>query len=144
MFRFHYKRWLAALWILCSSQVLAQPVSIGVFERVEVDAVKDGYVIRNYFTCPLRYISHYPYSEGDELSIRIEPVPLCPSDFESVKVRGSVKPRTNITKDIVEVVYEGDNHEGPSLIIYFEQPVKFSVSQGGDYRSIDVNVIAEN
>ena len=143
MLKFQYKYWLAVLWIIYSSHAQAQPVSIGVFESVEVDAVKNGYVLRNNFTCPLRYISHYPYSESDELSIRIEPVPLCTSDFDNVKVRGSVKPRTNITNDIVEVVYEGDNHEGPSLIIYFEQPVKFSVSQGDDYRSIEVNVISE-
>lgn len=140
MHKIQLKLCIALITIFSSGLVQTQPVSLGVFESIKIDATDDGYILRNSFTCPLRYISHYPPASGDELIIRIQPVPLCKSDLDSVKVRGSVKPHSDINNDIMEVTYEGDNPEGPSLVIYFRKAVKYSVSQGEDYRSVDVRV----
>lgn len=128
------------LLVTLSGSLSAQPVSIGVLDDVEITRTDDGYIIESLFTCPVRYITHFPHAEGDEINIRIDPVPLCDPDSTAGSGRGSISPRSETENSLYEVVYDGDILGGPFLTLFFKESVKFRVSQGEDYRSIVVDV----
>ena len=117
------------LFTMVSGTSLAQPVSIGVFDDVRITRTDEGYLVESIFTCPVRYISHFPHTEGDEINIRIDPVPLCDPDSNAESGRGSIRPRSEIKTSLYEVVYDGDINGGPFLTLFFKDTVKFRVSQ---------------
>lgn len=128
------------LFIMLFGPLSAQPVSVGVFDDVRITKTDEGYVVESLFTCPVRYISHFPHTEGDEINIKIDPVPLCDPNSNAEAGRGSIRPRSEIKTGLYEVIYDGDINGGPFLTLFFKDAVKFRVSQGEDYRSIVVDV----
>jgi hypothetical protein len=124
---------LAAGWALSG-----QPARDKIIDSalINVDA---GHVLLDVrLTFPFRYLSHFPQETGSELRIRIVPVRVPSSDLDAVfQNEGLVPPDAEIAA-IDQVLYEGDNPDGPYLTIRFNRPVRYQVIPGSDYRSVNI------
>ena len=126
---------LAAGWVFSG-----QPARDRIIESALIN-VDDGHVLLEVrLTFPFRYLSHFPQETGSELRIRIVPVRVPSSDVGAVfKNEGLVPPDADIAA-VDQVLYEGDNPDGPYVTIRFTRPVRYQVIPGSDYRSINIIV----
>jgi len=124
---------LAAGWVFSG-----QPARDRIIESALIN-VDDGYVLLEVrLTYPFRYLSHFPQETGSELRIRIVPVRVPSSDVGAVfRNEGLVPPDADIAA-VDQVLYEGDNPDGPYLTIRFTRPVRYQVIPGSDYRSMNI------
>lgn len=118
----------------------AQPVRDRVLEEVTVTRSEDAYLVRVAFSFPVRYQSHFPEQEGDELRVLMTPAVVGPTEEEAVYERESV--RLSGDGPAYEVIWEGDAPGGPFLTVLFREPVLFSVQPGRDFRSLTISVHA--
>ncbi len=91
-------------------------------------------------TIPVRYVSHFPRSSGNELHIKLTPIAISPGDRDALFARESLVPVEHAQSFLSEVIYEGDIEGGPYLTLLFNRSVHFSVEQGRDSRSIVVRI----
>ena len=126
---------LAAGWVFSG-----QPARDRIIESALIN-VDDGHVLLEVrLTFPFRYLSHFPQETGSELRIRIVPVRVPSSDVGAVfKNEGLAPPDADIAA-VDQVLYEGDNPDGPYVTIRFTRPVRYQVIPGSDYRSINIIV----
>ena len=103
-------------------------------ERAEEAEVNIG------FNFPIRYVRHFPETEGDELRIQMRPLQVGMADQDALFKREAITVDQDNLADITEVIYEGVEVGGLVLIVYFTKPKTFSVKQGSDYRSIQLVV----
>jgi hypothetical protein len=130
---------MALLGLLLLSQGLqAQPVRDKILGEVDISRGPKGTSIQVMFTFPVRYIKHFPYEKGDELRIKFRPIAISPTDRDALFKRESVTPPRDNPVDLSQIIYEGDIEGGPFLTLIFQHPVKFTVSQGTDFRSITI------
>ena len=124
---------LATGWVLSG-----EPARDRIIESALIN-VDDGRVLLQVkLTFPFRYLSHVPQETGRELRIRIVPVRVPSSDVGAVfRNEGLVPPDADIAA-VDQVLYEGDNPDGPYVTIRFTQPVRYQVIPGSDYRSINI------
>jgi hypothetical protein len=124
---------LATGWVLSG-----EPARDRIIESALIN-VDDGRVLLQVkLTFPFRYLSHFPQETGRELRIRIVPVRVPSSDVGAVfRNEGLVPPEADIAA-VDQVLYEGDNPDGPYVTIRFTQPVRYQVIPGSDYRSINI------
>jgi hypothetical protein len=124
---------LAAGWVFSG-----QPARDRIIESALIN-VDDGHVLLEVrLTYPFRYLSHFPQETGSELRIRIVPVRVPSSDVGAVfRNEGLVPPDADIAA-VDQVLYEGDNPDGPYLTIRFTRPVRYQVIPGSDYRSMNI------
>ena len=124
---------LAAGWVLSG-----QPARDKIIDSATVSADAGHVLLDVHLTFPFRYLSHFPQETGTELRIRLIPVRVPSSDLDAVfKNEGLVPPDAEIAA-IDQVLYEGDNPDGPYLTIRFTRPVRYQVIPGSDYRSINI------
>lgn len=84
---------------------------------------------------PVRLISSFPSSFGDELRIRLSPIEG--GDLAGMRSsRETVRPPSSKIAAINKIEFEGDRPEGPTLTITFDRKVNFKIAQGGDFRSL--------
>jgi hypothetical protein len=111
-----------------------------IFDEVWLVQEQECKFIEVRFNVPMRYIKHFPFEEGEDLRIQLEPLIINPSE-ESARFRreypGSVSSELGA---IADVVFEGDVDGGPFLSLYFHDPVSFKVGQGADFRSLVISV----
>jgi hypothetical protein len=124
---------LAAGWVLSG-----QPARDKIIDSALIN-VDSGHVILDVrLTFPFRYLSHFPQETGTELRIRIVPVRVPSSDLDAVfRNEGLVPPDAEIAA-IDQVLYEGDNPDGPYVTVRFNRPVRYQVIPGNDYRSVNI------
>jgi hypothetical protein len=138
--------WLAALALVMIALetgwvVSGQPARDRILEDVSVDAGDQRITLETRLSYVFRYLSHFPQHSGSELRIRIRPVMVPPSDRDAVyRNEGIVPPQAELAS-IDQVLYEGDNFDGPYLTIQFTRPMHYEVIPGSDYRSINVIVL---
>ncbi len=123
--------------------VQAQPVRDRLMGDVEIRTGTDYSVIEVAFTFPVRYVRHFPLGVSKETRIQLEPIAINPQDLDALSNRESMSPRADNPAHATEVLYEGDVAGGPYLTVLFDQPVRYEVKQGDDYRSILVLVHRE-
>jgi len=136
-------KWLAVLAFLLPlfpALVNAQPAIGSLLEEVTVAEQEQGATVRISFSCPVRYVTHFPQDSAAEVRIKLEPFLVCPADSEFVNKRASIVPEFRNAAALTEVTYEGDIQGGPFLSLYFSRPVLFEIFQGPDFRSITVVV----
>jgi hypothetical protein len=114
------------------------PVRDKVLDEVEIVESEGNVFVEVLFSFPLRYRSHFPQENGDELRIQLQPVRVPVSDVNAVPRREAVVPRYADVASVDEVIYEGDITGGPYLTVRFTRPVSYQVVPGSDYRSVRV------
>jgi hypothetical protein len=118
----------------------APPVRDKVLDEVNLIQSDGEVVVEVLFSFPLRYRSHFPPDDGEELRVRLQPVRVPASDLDAVPKRESVVPQYADVASVDEVIYEGDIEGGPYLTVRFTRPVRYDVVPGSDYRSVRVIV----
>lgn len=92
------------------------------------------------FTFPIRYVKHFPFENGDELHIQLEPISISPLEQEAIFDRESLRPPNHKNLPLDEVVYEGDIEGGHYVTLFFTESVAYEVGQGADFRSLLISV----
>ena len=126
--------------LLATWSYTAPPVRDKVLDEVSVVRSDESLFVEVLFSFPLRYRSHFPADQGEELRIRLQPVRVPVSDLDAVPRRESVIPQYADAVAVDEVIYEGDIEGGPYLTVRFTRPVRYQVIPGSDYRSMRVIV----
>jgi len=121
-----------------STASMAQPSRDRVLSDLQITEQSGQAVVDIEFNFPVRYIRHFPESQGDELQIQFDPIAVNPNDREALYQREAITGDEDNLADISEVVYEGDSFSGFRVTVYFNHPQTYTVTQGGDYRSIVV------
>jgi len=116
------------------------PATHLIMADVDIVEEEDCALVTVQFSFPVRYTNHFPYSEGDDLRIQLEPVVTSPADREVLFTRETVLPPPNEIAALTEVIYEGNIQGGPFLTLFFKRTVAFEVEQGSDYRSLVIAV----
>lgn len=137
-------RWLgllAALWlVLTQTPVHAEPALDRVLSSVQVSNQAKCTALNIAFNLRVRYVSHFPLSRGQELRIQLRPIDAARAAAEILSRRESLRaPQTKFAR-IRAIDFEAGNAAGPTLVLQFDEPVSFHVSQGEDFQSIVVKL----
>ncbi|MDH3980519.1 MAG: hypothetical protein OEU91_08415 [Gammaproteobacteria bacterium] len=126
--------WHAVAW--------SQPTRDRLLDCIDVQAGDVETRLQINMTIPVRYVSHFPHSSGNELRVKLIPVVISQGDRDALFARESLAPVERVQSFLKEVIYEGDIEGGPYLTLLFARSVHFSVEQGRDSRSIVVRITA--
>lgn len=118
--------------------VFAQPALDRVLSDASIEEGPHCAVVQVGFNFPVRYVSHFPAANGDEVRIRVRAVERERGD--SMMHRESVRPPESAIANINAIQFDGDRQEGASLTFLFSQGSQFQVGQGADFRSIRVAI----
>ena len=115
----------------------AQPTGGNILSDIAITGDGGCKSLRVSFSLPIRYLNHFPPSQGTELRIQLKPLVANPNDRLALMQREAFSPMDDASS-LVNVIYEGDMDGGPYLTLQFSTKVKFSVAQGTDFRSMDI------
>jgi len=138
--------WLTALsltFILAAIHPVglrAQPVGGGIIDSVDVSRENDSVRVDVTFVCPVRYLTHAPTDRGNEVRIKVDPVPRCQGNIEAAGEDQTIHPETAEHTPLTDVTYEGNVPGGPFLTLRFSRVVDFRVAPTPDYRGITVTL----
>ena len=96
---------------------------------------KGGHLDINFVNA-VRYLGHYPQTEGDVLQVKLRPVAF--GEFKenlsiSDKLPNSAKVRDY---NIEDILYEGKVPGGPFIVIRFSKPMRFKIEEGNGLKSL--------
>lgn len=132
---------LAAIW--CAFAQLpaqAEPALDRVLSSVQVSNQAKCTALNISFNLRVRYMSHFPISKGQELRIQLRPLDAGRAAAEIITRREALRaPQTKFAR-IRAIDFEVGNAAGPTLVLLFDEPVSFQVSQGEDFQSIVVKL----
>ncbi|MBK7949222.1 MAG: tetratricopeptide repeat protein [Deltaproteobacteria bacterium] len=141
--------WLAAGFVLCAGLLASAPPaaaqsSIGrKLRTAEVTQDEEGWTIDVNFEIPVRYLRHSPQSSGRTLRIQVEPVNLGGSAEQPLPQENlPLSPSTR--GPVRQIRYDASLPRQQFVEIVFDQPVRFEVEQGGDFRSLRIRVQSKN
>ncbi len=121
----------------------AQPVRDRILSGVQLFEDAGCAVVKVTLNLPVRYLSHFPPANGDELRIKLRPIIISSEDLAVLFKRESVRAPASDRAAIAKIIYEGDDISGPVLTFLFRHPVAFKVGQGSDFRSLTVAISGE-
>jgi hypothetical protein len=127
---------LVAGWL-----IQAEPARDRVIASALLKIEGQNTLLEVHLTFPFRYLSHFPQETGEELRIRIQPVSVPSSDLNAAFRREGIAPPDADIAAIDEVIYEGDSAGGPWITVRFNQPVRYRVIPGSDYRSVTIAIL---
>jgi len=127
----------AALALTLAAALHAQPTGGKILADITINGTKSCRMAQIGFSFPVRYINHFPQSEGKEVRIQLKPLTVGPLEEQDLLDREAFSPAQDETL-LNNVIYEGDMEGGPYLTVQFSQAVRFTVAQGTDFRSIKV------
>ena len=128
---------VGTLALLVAISLKAQPTGGRILFDITVSGSNACKVALIGFSFPIRYINHFPQTEGLEVRIQLKPVTVGPMDAQDLKDREAFSPVDDATL-LNSVTFEGDMAGGPYLILQFSASARFTVAQGTDFRSIRV------
>ena len=137
--RSHY--WLALLWVMALGlgPAMAQPVIDQFIAGAQVIAKKECALLVVNFNVRLRYASHFPQNNGDELRISLSLIDL-PVTEQRIFRREGVQVINGKLAGIRSAAVDLDQSRGPVLRVQFEHPVSFLVTQSKSFDSIAVAI----
>lgn len=100
---------------------------------------EDGWTVDVNFEVPVRYLRHTPQTSGRSVRIQVDPVnlgstPETPVPQENLPLppgeRGPVR----------QIRYDASLAEAQFVEIFFDEPVRFEVDQGSDFRSLRIRI----
>jgi hypothetical protein len=100
-------------------------------------ATKDGcMILKINFNIRIRYVSHFPLAQGDQLSIIARSLDPRINVGEAVTAREALRPPANNAAAIQSIVFETRAAQGPTLSLQFTHPMAFDVAPGKDFQSL--------
>ncbi len=136
----HMKR-LAALAVLLGTVLCIPRVMAQTFETVELESLPDASLIRARFSEPVFYVKHFPEQTGVTLVIFVRAPRLGESERPGSRIRKSIHGTPNEVLPLLDITFEvDDGPEGSRLVLKFKRAVRYSVKQGRDGRSIEIEV----
>ncbi|MEQ1671449.1 MAG: hypothetical protein ABL893_11370, partial [Hyphomicrobium sp.] len=131
---------LLASALVAPNQASAEPALDRVLSGVQVTNAKSCTLLNIGFNLRVRYMSHFPSGQGQELRIMLRPIDGQQAAAEILTRRESVRAPEIKRAAIRAIDFEAGNAAGPVLVIQFEKPVYFEVGQGGDFQSLVVAI----
>lgn len=131
---------IAIVILAHTNSSLSQRTESGrLFNEVKISEYQGCYYICVQFEYPMRYMNHFPFRQGKELRIEIQPIDTIQSDIPALfRNEAASLPREHFP--LSEVVYEGVMGSKFYLTIHFQQEESFSVSQCSNFRGVQVVV----
>jgi len=127
---------------LAPGAAFAQGSDTRVLQGVDINAGEQTTEIRINLAVPMRYVTHVPLTEGDELVVRLQLIPTPGLDPNSVRSREAAVVDRSQPVPLLEVTYEAVEPTNPTLTLNFSRTTKYTVRGGEDFRSIVVTIPA--
>lgn len=121
--------------VMSADEAFAQPALDRVLNDANVAEGDQCSVIRINFNFPVRYISHFPNQQGEEIQIRVRPIERSMEPDFATRRESLRLPPSDLTP-VSDVVFEGARPEGPTLDVLLSSKKFFRVGQGADFRSL--------
>lgn len=118
----------------------AEPALDRVLSSVQVSNQAKCTALNISFNLRVRYMSHFPLTSGQELRIQLRPIDAARAAAEIMSRRESLRAPQTKFAHIRAIDFEASNAAGPTLVLLFDEPVSFHVSQGEDFQSIVVKL----
>ena len=117
---------------------IAQPVTEGVISNLEIHygTACEPEITEVVMNIPIRYISHFPHKQSDQVRIKMTPLSARPLDALELNQRESRTTPLGKGGLLQEATFESDLSGGPFLSLYFRETTNFQIVQGSDLRSI--------
>lgn len=135
---------LGRVAVLCTTGMLtpaiAEPALDRVLSSVQVSNQAKCTALNIAFNLRVRYMSHFPLSRGQELRIQLRPIDAARAAAEILSRRESLRAPQTKFAHIRAIDFEAGSAAGPTLVLVFDEPVSFQVSQGEDFQSIVVKL----
>ncbi len=133
---FNSARLLGGLLVLCAAvgPALAQPL-----DDVSLEFQDSGVVATIHLTGPVRYLSHFPASHGDELEIFYERIKGPSGDEKWIDNEVRKSPPSGLIPSFT-VVTRGQQTDKPKLVVNFSREAEYSVAMGKDNQSILITI----
>ena len=128
---------MGTLALLSAISLKAQPTGGRILSDITITGGDVCKVAHIGFSFPIRYINHFPQTEGQEVRIQLKPVTVSPMDAQDLTDREAFSPVDGATL-LNSVTFEGDMAGGPYLTLQFSASARLTVAQGTDFRSIRV------
>ncbi len=125
------------LWglLLVSANAAAEPL-----EDVSLAFQDSGVVATIRLSGPVRYLSHFPASHGEQLEIFIEPTKGSASDQKWADNEVLKSPPSRLIPRFT-VVTRDQQTDKPKLVVNFSREAEYSVALGKDRQSILITII---
>ena len=122
----------------------AEPALDRVLASVQVSNQKSCTALNIAFNLRIRYLSHFPSSQGQELRIQLRPIDGAQAAREILTRRESLRAPDTKFGHIRAIDFEAGQSAGPTLVLQFQEAVHFEVSQGGDFQSLIVKIFGNS
>lgn len=130
---------LAAQTIILFS--LSAPVSAELLDDIRLVKENDGGVIASVnFSVPIQYVRHFPKGKSSSVSIYFNVLGSVPRE-QWMNYEAFRSPPSEIVTRFT--VTTRDPRTGPKLIVDFDRPAEFTVTQGRDGQSILIHIKAD-
>lgn len=130
-----------AMLAASSTCVFAEPALDRVLSSVQVLNQKRCTALKIAFNLRVRYLSHFPITNGQEVRIRLLPIDGPQAAAEILSRRESLRAPNTKFGHIRAIFFEFDDATGPVLVIQFDELTRFQVTQGEDFQSIVVRLL---
>jgi hypothetical protein len=111
-------------------------------EDIQVSRSGDAATIRLELACPMRFQSDFATVEGVLLEIRVVPLESCRQLGAQAGASEVYRPVGGHLAHLLDVEYESLGVGENLLMLKFDRPVEYRVTQGGDLRSLELRVRA--
>jgi hypothetical protein len=107
---------------------------------VEVTDHDDQADLAVQFNCSVRYVTHFPATEGTELRIQLRPLPDCGVAL-GAQIPSELPPVSGGAQILSAVRVDGDVPGQITLVIDFRKSERFVLAQGADPRGLRIRLI---
>jgi len=129
---------LGALALAAAPMAASAQVTDQVLNEAKARASEACVTLKVKFNLPFRLVSSFPADGGDEVRVRIAPIE------GGVTTMGGIRESLRVPDAAMSLVgrieFEGDRPDGPTVTVSFRHNVFFKLTQGGDFRSLDLVV----
>jgi len=141
------RRWIRVGLLVALGWVLSGPASAQLLDDIEVRSDQGVAEIRLQFTVPVRYIRHFPAERGELVKLYLQVLSL--EAMEEVELQEFKRTPSIALVPPFTVVYSTVRNchavrDPLCLDIQFNKPVRFSIHQGEDGRSILLHVLPDS
>jgi len=131
---------LTAIMLLGSSAALAEPVLDQALAGAKLFTAKGCALLKVNFNFRIRYSSHFPLNQGDELRVSVRPIdPAVAASLVLLK-REAARVPDGKSVGIKAIDFDVGQPAGPVLRVQFEHPVAYQVGPYPDFQSIVVAI----
>jgi len=108
-------------------------------DDVFVTTDKDEKVVDVGFNGPIRYLGHFPDSQGDIVQVKFRSI-VYKGDRDNYSLIDKLRLQGVGEKEYIEDIrYEGDVPGGPFLIVRFTKPMSFAVKEDDGLKSLHIH-----